>query len=102
MGEGERKELVEKLEALEKKLEEKEKGEKRREEKRKALEIRMSRVEGGERGVRIERSEWVARIKRMEWVMEKGERERRRRNLIFKGVRGESVKEEVLKICRES
>lgn len=42
-------------------------------------------------------------MKRMEWVLEREERERRKRNLVFKGVkvRNGKIEEELLKLCRE-
>lgn len=43
------------------------------------------------------------RIRRMEWAIEKEEREKRKRNLIFKGVKGgeRDAVEEIRKICDE-
>lgn len=43
------------------------------------------------------------KIKRMERVMEREEREKRKKNLLFKGVQGEGgmMKEEIIKLCGE-
>lgn len=99
--EKEKKELITRIEVLEKKVRGgpvKEKEEIVTRMEKRLIELENRKVE---EVAKVDEEELTRKVKRMEWIMEKEERDKRRKNIVIKGLkRTESKEREIEEICK--